>query len=199
MAGYPRHQGNGLAGRWQSIFSSTVPGGCFFFDLYELLQPTRFNNPGIGAYNPPPRTVIAYGPSSGFPPHVTVPPPLTTDDLASQIAPNVRSAFAHEAMQQRRSSAGSLQPGLRRRSITGKRWRASPRSNWKPAVRGWHAFLVMIVRGRNPARAELLLPADRRRQRPAQRRLAVGCGVGTPTRDAENRREIARLIFFHPS
>ena len=56
-------------GRWRSIFSSTVPSGAgFFFGLYELLQPTRFNNPGSAAYKPPPRTVIAYGPSSGFPP-----------------------------------------------------------------------------------------------------------------------------------
>ena len=98
MAGYARHQGNGLAGALAiHLFLYCAVGGCFFFGVYELIQPTRFNNPGIGAYNPPPRTVIAYGPSSGFPPHVTDQPPISTDDLASQIAPNVGSAFAHEA------------------------------------------------------------------------------------------------------
>ena len=73
MAGYTRHQGDGLAGALAiHLFLYCAVAGCFFFGLYELLQPTRFNNPGIAAYNPPPRTVIAYGPSSGFPPDVTV-------------------------------------------------------------------------------------------------------------------------------
>ena len=96
MAGYARRQGNGLAGALAiHLFLYCAVGGCFFFGLYELIQPTRFNNPGIGAYSPPPRTVIASGPSFGFPP----PRPTTNHhyDLASQIAPNVRSAFAHEA------------------------------------------------------------------------------------------------------
>jgi hypothetical protein len=59
-------------------------GGCFAFGLYVLLQPTRVANPGIGAYKPPPATVIAYGPSSGLPPppDVTVPQPIATDNLA---------------------------------------------------------------------------------------------------------------------
>jgi hypothetical protein len=98
MAGYARYRGNGLAGALaiHLLIYCTVGAG-FFFGLYELLQPTRFNNPGIPAYKPPPRTVIAYGPSSGFPPppDATIPQPITTDDLASQLEPNVRSAFAH--------------------------------------------------------------------------------------------------------
>lgn len=56
----------------------------------------RFNNPGSAAYKRLLGTVIAYGPSSGFPPppNATIPQPITTDDLASQLEPNVGSAFA---------------------------------------------------------------------------------------------------------
>jgi hypothetical protein len=32
---------------------------CFAFGLYYLMQPTRLVNPGLAAYKPPPRTVIA--------------------------------------------------------------------------------------------------------------------------------------------
>jgi hypothetical protein len=98
MAWDPRHQGDGLAGALAiHLFLYCAVGGCFFFGLYELLQPTRFNNLGMAGYNPSPRKVIAYGPSSGVPPDMTVPQPTATDDLASQLTPNVRSAFAHES------------------------------------------------------------------------------------------------------
>jgi hypothetical protein len=33
---------------------------CFAFALYSLLQPSTSPNPGLDAYNPPPRTVISY-------------------------------------------------------------------------------------------------------------------------------------------
>jgi hypothetical protein len=35
---------------------------CFAFGLYCLMQPTRLINPGLAAYKPPPRTVIAHAP-----------------------------------------------------------------------------------------------------------------------------------------
>jgi hypothetical protein len=35
---------------------------CFAFGLYYLMQPTRLVNPGLAAYKPPPRTVIAHAP-----------------------------------------------------------------------------------------------------------------------------------------
>jgi hypothetical protein len=38
-----------------------VAGG-FGFGLYALFQPTRFPNPGIAAYKPPPGTVVTYPP-----------------------------------------------------------------------------------------------------------------------------------------
>lgn len=34
--------------------------GCVAFALYHLMQPVRVANPGLAAYKPPPRTVIAY-------------------------------------------------------------------------------------------------------------------------------------------
>jgi hypothetical protein len=38
-----------------------VAGG-FGFGLYLLFQPTRFPNPGVAAYKPPPGTVVTYTP-----------------------------------------------------------------------------------------------------------------------------------------
>ena len=98
MAVYPQYQRDGLAGALAiHLCLYCAVGGCFAFGLYELLQPTRFVNPGIAAYKPPPATVIAYGPSSGLPPppDVTVPAPVVTDDIASRLETTVKSAFAH--------------------------------------------------------------------------------------------------------
>jgi hypothetical protein len=39
-----------------------VAAACFAFGLYCLMQPTRLINPGLAAYKPPPRTVIAHAP-----------------------------------------------------------------------------------------------------------------------------------------
>ena len=85
MAGYAHHQRDGLAGALALIFSSTVPSGqVFFFGLCGSSS-LRINNPGSAAYKRLLGTVIAYGPSSGFPPppNATIPQPITTDDLAS--------------------------------------------------------------------------------------------------------------------
>jgi hypothetical protein len=114
MAGYAHYQRDGLAGALAlHLFIYCAVGVGFFFGLYGLLQPTRINNPGSAAYKPAPGTVIAYGPSSGFPPppDATIPQPITTDNLASQLEPNVRSAFAHapdgiETIERRQPLAG---------------------------------------------------------------------------------------------
>src|SRR5262245_14004139 len=34
--------------------------GCLGYGLYALLQPARFANPGVAAYEPPPGTVVTY-------------------------------------------------------------------------------------------------------------------------------------------
>jgi hypothetical protein len=34
--------------------------GCFALALYALLQPSTSPNPGLDAYNPPPKTIISY-------------------------------------------------------------------------------------------------------------------------------------------
>jgi hypothetical protein len=36
--------------------------GCFFYGLYELMQPARYANPGMAAYKPPPASVVTYAP-----------------------------------------------------------------------------------------------------------------------------------------
>jgi hypothetical protein len=99
MALYAQHQRDGLAGALaMHLCLYCAVGGCFAFGLYELLQPTRSSNPGIAAYKPPPRTVIAYGPSSGLPPprEVSIPEPISTEDLASQVEPTRRSVPSPE-------------------------------------------------------------------------------------------------------
>jgi len=40
--------------------------GTAIFGFYELMQPVRNANPGIAAYDPPPRTVINYLPAARF-------------------------------------------------------------------------------------------------------------------------------------
>ena len=53
--------------------------GCFAFALYELLQPTRNNNPGLAAYKPPPATVI----TGGLPSRLATSPPATVTQPAA--------------------------------------------------------------------------------------------------------------------
>jgi hypothetical protein len=100
MAPYAQYQRDGLAGALAiHLCLYCAVGGCFAFGLYGLLQPTRFVNPGIAAYHPPPATVIAYGPSSGLPPppDVTVPQPVVAGDIASRLETTVKSSSANSA------------------------------------------------------------------------------------------------------
>jgi hypothetical protein len=99
MAHCAQYQRDGLAGALAiHLCLYCAVGGSIGFGLYELLQPARSSNPGIAAYKPPPRTVIAYGPSTGLPPprEVSIPEPIATDDLASQLETNGRSVPAPE-------------------------------------------------------------------------------------------------------
>jgi hypothetical protein len=99
MALYAQYQRDGLAGALAlHLCVYCAVGGCFAFGLYELLQPTRSSNPGIAAYKAPPRTVIANGPSLGFPPppDLTIAQPVATDDLASQLETTGRSVLGPE-------------------------------------------------------------------------------------------------------
>jgi hypothetical protein len=65
MDGYSRSRGDGVAGDLAlllSIYLAVASG--FAFGLYELLQPTRFTNPGLAAYKPPPATSVIPGRAS---------------------------------------------------------------------------------------------------------------------------------------
>jgi len=59
MDAYSRSRGEGAARDLAFLLCLylAVAGG-FAFGLYELLQPTRFTNPGLAAYKPPPATAI---------------------------------------------------------------------------------------------------------------------------------------------
>ena len=158
MAVYPQYQRDGLAGALAiHLCIYCAVGGCFAFGLYELLQPTRFVNPGIAAYKPSPATVIAYGPSSGLPPppDVTVPAPVVTDDIASRPEPTVRSAFAHapEGIEsiERQQPAAKLR---RRQSETTNRRAGHRRRNRKMGRRGWRVSPVTTVPARSRTAAD---------------------------------------------
>src|SRR4051812_33457848 len=58
MALYPQYERDGLAGALAIHLCLYVAvGGCFALGLYELLQPARVGNPGLAAYQPPPRVL----------------------------------------------------------------------------------------------------------------------------------------------
>ena len=59
MMDYSRSRGEGVAGDLAFFLSVylAVAGG-LAFGLYELLQPTRFPNPDLAAYKPPPATSV---------------------------------------------------------------------------------------------------------------------------------------------
>jgi hypothetical protein len=82
MARYSRPQTDGLAaalGIHLAIYCAV--GGCFAFGLYALLQPSRFPNPGLTAYKPPPGTVITYVPSFRNEAEAIVPAALVEPEL----------------------------------------------------------------------------------------------------------------------
>jgi hypothetical protein len=100
MSGYARYQRDGLAGALAlHLCLYCCVAGCFAFGLYELMQPTRSNNPGLAAYKPPPATVITYGlPSRLVPSHpVTIAQPVATADLiTSELETTGRSTHSPE-------------------------------------------------------------------------------------------------------
>jgi hypothetical protein len=59
MDDHSRLRGDGVAGDLALLLSLylAVASG-FAFGLYGLLQPTRFTNPGVAAYKPPPATSV---------------------------------------------------------------------------------------------------------------------------------------------
>jgi len=70
---YAPYQRDGLAGALAiHLLLYCGVGACFGFGLYELLQPARVGNPGLAMYKPPPRTVLAYGPTALPPPSQSV-------------------------------------------------------------------------------------------------------------------------------
>jgi hypothetical protein len=54
------YRGDAAIGIYLSAVCALI--GCFFFGLYELMQPARYANPGMAAYKPPPASVVAYAP-----------------------------------------------------------------------------------------------------------------------------------------
>jgi hypothetical protein len=65
MDGYSRSRGGGVAGDLAFLLSLYLAAtGGLAYGLYEILQPTRFTNPGLAAYKPPPATSVISGSAS---------------------------------------------------------------------------------------------------------------------------------------
>jgi hypothetical protein len=78
-------------------------GGCFAFGLYELLQPTRVSNPGLAAYQSPPRVLA----TSSAPPREVL-----THDATSLTMPSEPAAVA-----KRVAAATEAKPDTTGRSV----------------------------------------------------------------------------------
>jgi hypothetical protein len=66
-------------------------GACFAFGLYTLLEPTRYDNPGLRAYKPPPAAVVTYYETA---PHENVAPPAPV--VVDSPAGDAKAAAASE-------------------------------------------------------------------------------------------------------
>jgi hypothetical protein len=78
MARSSRYQDSGLAvalGIHLGVYTGVA--FCFGAVLYWLMQPTVFENYGIAAYKPPPKTVVVYADSPWAPPPAPSEPPVT--------------------------------------------------------------------------------------------------------------------------
>ena len=61
IAAYSQHPDSPTAALGIHFVVYCAVGACLAFGLYALLQPSRGPNSGLGAYEPPPGTVIKYG------------------------------------------------------------------------------------------------------------------------------------------
>src|ERR1700741_3845080 len=62
----PRHEDSPLAAAVGVVVAAYLG---FFVGLFWLMQPTVIANPGLAAYQPPPKTVVRYADSPWVPPH----------------------------------------------------------------------------------------------------------------------------------
>jgi hypothetical protein len=88
--GYSRSRGDGVAGDLAFLlFIYLAVAGGFAFGLYELLQPTRFTNPGLAAYKPPRATSVTLtNPQSA---DLAQPPVIFTTAAAAELDTDGRS------------------------------------------------------------------------------------------------------------
>jgi hypothetical protein len=89
-------------------------GACFGFGIYELLQPARVSNPGLAAYQPPPRTL----PMDTRPPREVLSYGATSLTMPSQSAPIAKRVAAATEAEPETTGHSMREPEGRRPPLT---------------------------------------------------------------------------------
>jgi hypothetical protein len=106
--------------------------GCFALALYALLQPSTSPNPGLAAYDPPPRTVITYaaparlkgGPETdGFAAAAIGPEPTAPEETTKEAAKTEGNKAEAKTEEAKPEVKAQSKP---RRTATRQRERQSP-------------------------------------------------------------------------
>src|SRR5262252_1604070 len=102
----PRHEDYHLAAAVGFVVAAYLG---FFVVLYWLMQPTVTANPGLAAYQPPPKTVVRYADSPWVPPPPSeaLPPIRAAAEPAPAIA---KSSVAEEPKKETKKQAARTSP-----------------------------------------------------------------------------------------
>jgi len=104
--GTPRHEDYPLAAAVGLVVAAYLG---FFVGLFWLMQPTVTANPGMAAYQPPPKTVVRYADSPWVPPAPSeaLPPIRKAAEPAPAIA---KSSVAEEPKKETKKQAARTSP-----------------------------------------------------------------------------------------
>src|SRR5262252_11145074 len=101
----PRHEDYHLAAAVGFVVAAYLG---FFVVLYWLMQPTVTANPGLAAYQPPPKTIVRYADSPWVPPPPSDVLPIRK---AAEPAPAIaKSSVAEEPKKETKKQAARTSP-----------------------------------------------------------------------------------------
>jgi hypothetical protein len=110
-----------------------IVAACFALALYALLQPSTSPNPGLAAYDPPPRTVITYAATArlkgepetnGFAAAAIGPEPTPPEETTKEVAKSESNKAEAKTEDAKPEVKAQTKP---RRTATRQRERQSPR------------------------------------------------------------------------
>src|SRR5215475_14398070 len=102
----PRHEDYHLAAAVGLVVAAYLG---FFVALYWLMQPTVTANPGLAAYQPPPKTIVRYADSPWVPPPPSEALPIlrATTERAPEVA---KSSAAEEPKKETKKQEARTSP-----------------------------------------------------------------------------------------